>query len=413
MRPLRALLPTICALLILALAIGATAPRAAAAELVFAYDDGRIVAADDADRLWAPASLTKLMTAYVVFEAIALGHLRWNQSLTVSRAAASQPAVALGLKLGETISVGDAVKAMLLRSSNDAAVVLAEAVSGTEERFAQRMTQTARRLGMFQSNFANASGLPHKDQVTTAREMGLLARALLRDLPSLTRVVAKTGFDYNGKWLGNINGVLNTLSGADGMKTGFTCKSGYNLIVSAQRANERVIAVILGERSSGARRSKAHRLIESGFKNLKDKSKVLGTLMPLLPEEGKRRSAVKPIPTVLSRSECAYGVARRNPNAGVGDRSGGSGRYRGPWGVQIGSFASKKQANFHLNSLRKDSSQLRVASRSVVNTKKPGNQKYRAAFTNLKEGEARDACRTLRQKGHFCVVLNSKGQATR
>ncbi len=169
------------------------ATSAQAALLSVSFEDGRILEAEEPDRLWHPASLTKMMTAYLAFEALALGYLEWDQELTVSKEAGRQPEVALGLNQGDKISVGKAIEAMLLRSANDAAVVLAEAVAGSEEQFAQRMTETARRLGMTRSHFVNANGLPADEQVTTARDMAILARALLIDLPRRYRSSARAG----------------------------------------------------------------------------------------------------------------------------------------------------------------------------------------------------------------------------
>jgi len=391
---------TLAALLVSLLTLGlGAAASSESAQLSVDFEAGLILEAEEADRPWHPASLTKLMTAYLVFEALALGYLDWDQMLTVSKDAGRQPEVALGLNQGDTITVGKAVEAMLLRSANDAAVVLAEAVAGSEEHFAERMTGTARRLGMWQSTFVNASGLPDDEQITTARDMAILARALLVDLPQRYALFSKGGLSYGSSWLANINGILNSLSGADGLKTGFTCKSGYNLVVSAERSGRRVIGVVLGATSQAERRAEATALVERAFDSL-DRlqhedlapSRMGQFGVPLTPmDPGALEDRDATPPTVLTPADCIYGAAPR--------------MARGPWSIHVGNFRTYGQASSKMRSLRRLTSALGFSQQRISRAENVGASKYHARFANLKQSEAQRACQTLRAKGHYCRVL--------
>ncbi|HKY94366.1 MAG TPA: D-alanyl-D-alanine carboxypeptidase family protein, partial [Kiloniellales bacterium] len=250
-----------------------------AADLVFRVETGEILSADEPDAPWHPASLTKLMTAYVVFQALSTGRLTLDQELTVSEAAARQPATSLGVAEGRTITVEEALLGMLMRSGNDAAVVLAEAVAGSETAFADEMNLWAERLAMLGTYYVNASGLPDDLQITTARDLALLARALIQDFPQYYSYFGRSGFIFAGDWQGNINGILGSLSGADGMKTGFTCKSGYNLVVSVLRDGQRIVAVVLGDESPAGRSERARALVEAAFLSLADSERIPGPLL--------------------------------------------------------------------------------------------------------------------------------------
>ncbi len=242
-------------------------PAVVAANPVLVVDaaSGSIVHQDGADQRWYPASLAKLMTLYLVFEALDQGRLALNTPLPVSSAAAAQPAVRLGLRQGATLTVAQAVEALATVSSNDAAVVLAEALAGTETQFAVKMTARAAALGMVDTHYANASGLPNDAQVTTARDQAILARRLLTDFPQHYALFATRFTRYQGRTLHTHNGLLGRYPGADGMKTGFTCAAGYNIVASAARGGRRLIAVVLGANSRAARDAQVSRLLDAGF----------------------------------------------------------------------------------------------------------------------------------------------------
>lgn len=233
--------------------------------LVYDPASDTVLHAVEIDKPWFPASLTKMMTAYVVFEAVKQGKLDWAANVPISEYARGQPATRLNLRLGIAITVEQAVHGLILRSANDLAVALAEVVSGSEEAFVERMNATAQRLGMTRSRFANPNGLPGGDQVTTARDMAILAAAIARDFPDRMGVFSAPLIQIHKGAFANQNDLLVTLPGADGMKTGFTCGAGYNVVASASRDGRRLIAVVLGEPNRAQRSKKATDLLEAAF----------------------------------------------------------------------------------------------------------------------------------------------------
>jgi D-alanyl-D-alanine carboxypeptidase len=262
-----------------ALAATALAPRAGAeALLVIEAETGKVLHSENAGNPWYPASVTKLMTAYSVLRAIKEGRLTPEKAVKVSAAAAAQQPVKMGFPVGTLVTVDNALKMMMVRSSNDMAVVLAEAVSGSIENFADEMNRNARRLGMIQSTFVNPNGLPADDQVTSARDLGILARALIREFPEHDQYWHIPAIKMGKTVMRNYNSLIGRYPGADGMKTGFICASGFNLVASATRDNKRLIAVVLGASSSQARALKAAQLLERGFNS----NNGLGWLVPSL-----------------------------------------------------------------------------------------------------------------------------------
>ncbi|MGH8578634.1 MAG: D-alanyl-D-alanine carboxypeptidase family protein [Gammaproteobacteria bacterium] len=238
------------------------------AAVVVDAQTGRVLREVNADERNYPASLTKMMTLYLVFEALEDGRLLPKDRLRVSRHAASMVPTRLGLKTGQRIRVEDAILALVTRSANDAAVVLAEALGETEGQFARIMTGKAQWLGMSDTVFRNASGLPDKGQISTARNMATLALALLRDFPQYYRYFSTRAFAYKGRRYHNHNALLNAYPGADGIKTGYTRASGYNLVASAARAGQRLIAVVLGGKGARSRDRQTMQLLDQGFQRL-------------------------------------------------------------------------------------------------------------------------------------------------
>jgi D-alanyl-D-alanine carboxypeptidase len=224
---------------------------------------GRVLYEDNADALRHPASVTKVMTLYLLFEQIEAGRLRINSDLPVSAKAASQSPTKLYLRPGSTIEVEDAIKALVTRSANDAAVVIAEAIGGSEADFAQMMTAKARALGMSRTTFRNASGLPNPGQVTTARDLSILGRAIQDRFPRQYRYFATRTFYYKGQAIGNHNRLLGRVEGVDGIKTGYTRASGFNLLTSVKTDDRYLVGVVLGGSSGRARDNRMANLIES------------------------------------------------------------------------------------------------------------------------------------------------------
>jgi len=237
------------------------------AEILIDAESGLIIHEEDANHSWYPASLTKVMTLYMAFTALNQGQVGLQDRMPVSHHAAKQPTSKLGLRTGESITVEEAILAIITRSANDATVVLAEYIGGNEENFAARMTAKAHTLGMYDSHFMNATGLPHQWQVTTARDLGLLAWRIRRDFPNFYAYFAAHSFYFKGRELTGINKFTATFPGAEGMKTGFTCGSGYNLMSSAQQNGRRLIGVVLGGMSSSQRYQLMTDMMNRGFQN--------------------------------------------------------------------------------------------------------------------------------------------------
>jgi D-alanyl-D-alanine carboxypeptidase len=271
--------------LIAALAI--LAPRVAQAEalLVVEADTGKVLQADNATYPWYPASVTKLMTAYVTLKAVKDGRMSLDTLLTVSPVAASQSPSKMGFRPGTQLTVDNALKMMLVKSANDMAVVLAEGVGGSIDGFSAQMNQTAQRLGMTQTSYVNPNGLPADGQITSARDLAILARAIIRDLPEYEYFVHIPSIRYGRKVTQNFNKLIGRYPGADGFKTGFICASGYNLVASATRNGKRLIAVVLGASSGQMRAVRAAQLLERGFANnsLAWLRPSLGTVENLVP----------------------------------------------------------------------------------------------------------------------------------
>ncbi len=226
-------------------------------------NSGQVLHETDPDAPRHPASLTKVMTLYLLFGELDAGRIRLDYDLAVSAHAAEQNPTKLGLRAGQTLKVEDAIKGMVTKSANDAAVVVAEALGGSEEDFARMMTRKARALGMTNTIYVNASGLPADEQLTTARDQALLGRAIMHRFPQYYTYFSLPAFAYRGRFMSNHNSLLRTVDGVDGIKTGYTEASGYNLISSTGRTGRRVVGVILGERSNGARDVHMRNLIEA------------------------------------------------------------------------------------------------------------------------------------------------------
>ncbi|SIS48000.1 D-alanyl-D-alanine carboxypeptidase [Neptunomonas antarctica] len=233
--------------------------------IVVEAESGTVIKQSDADVPWYPASLTKMMTLYLTFQKLKNHDILLGSLLNVSDNAVRQPAVKLGVQSGEKISVEKAIKALSTVSSNDVAVVLAEAISGSEEKFAEKMNAQARIMSMKDSFFKNATGLPDAEQISSARDMAILARRLLLDFPEYYHYFSNRSLVHNGAVFVSHNGFLSAYPGADGFKTGYTCGSGYNLVASALHDGNRLIVVLFGAGSSGERKKTVKKLMDQGF----------------------------------------------------------------------------------------------------------------------------------------------------
>ena len=231
--------------------------------LVIDGNSGEVLQASNADAMRHPASLTKIMTLYLLFEELDAGRIRLDTPLKISAHAAEQAPSKLGLKPGQTIAVEDAIKAVVTKSANDVAVAIAENLAGSEDEFARVMTQKAHALGMAHTTYVNASGLPDDDQLTTARDLALLGRAIADRFPRYYRYFATPAFVYHGAAMRNHNHLLGAVAGVDGIKTGYTRASGFNLVTSVHRDGRYLVAVVLGGHSAFARDARMRELINS------------------------------------------------------------------------------------------------------------------------------------------------------
>jgi D-alanyl-D-alanine carboxypeptidase len=255
------------------------------ATLLIEADSGKVLHAENATMPWYPASTSKLMTVYVTLQAVKQQRITLNTLFTVSARAASQAPSKIGFKPGTQITVDNALKILMVKSANDMAVVLAEGVSGSVEKFSSEMNATSQRLGMTQSNWVNPNGLPADEQISSARDLAILARSLIHDFPEYDMYWHIPAIQLGKKYMRNFNTLIGRYEGADGMKTGFICASGFNLVASASRNGKRLIAVVLGAPSSPYRAAKAAGLLERGFNRgpLSWLSPSLGTVNALQP----------------------------------------------------------------------------------------------------------------------------------
>jgi D-alanyl-D-alanine carboxypeptidase len=367
------------------------APNVApSATIVIDAATAAVLKSTEATQLWRPASLTKLMTLYITFQELAAGHLKLDDTLTVSAYAAAMPPSELGLAKGEKITVEQAILATITRSANDAVVVLAERIGGDETAFAQRMTATARGLGMTGSVFRNASGLPDPEQVTTAHDMAVLALSLIRDFPQYYRFFSAHGVNHQGESLPTINAILNIYPGADGLKTGFTCGSGYNLVASAVRDGRRVIGVVLGGLTSDQRYRQMTDLLDAGF--------ATGTEEDPLTLDQMGKIAPGAPPQQLTAEDCTPGWSLR-PDGAIAGRLPG-------WGIVFGGYPQKGPTQALLSkSLKQIPPSLRAGRPTVVLRQYQDVRSYRAVIVGLTAGQAGDACRALWRAGSYCLAL--------
>lgn len=292
------------------LLVGATllAPAGATAgpALVFEPYNGTVFYAEDPDLVWFPASLTKLMTAYVAFQALKEGTVKPDTKVICSKKATEQAPTKLWLKEGESITLDTALKVLIVKSANDVAVMIAETVAGSEEAFVAKMNEAAKRLNMTRTHFVNPHGLPADNQVSSARDLAKLARAIIIEFPEHADIFTTVQVQVGKKLLRTHNGMLISYPGTDGMKTGFICDSGFNIVVSATREGRKLVAVVLGEVSVASRRERAVDLLDNGFKRYFWKS-LFGTSLDGL----AMQASLSTTPVHLRETICGAARAKR------------------------------------------------------------------------------------------------------
>ncbi|WP_049976066.1 D-alanyl-D-alanine carboxypeptidase [Azospirillum sp. B506] len=393
----------------------AEALAAKAAAIVVDARTGQVLIDQDADAITHPASLTKMMTLYLTFDALEDGRLTLDQQLPVSSWAESMSPTKLGLRAGQTLKVETAILGLVTKSANDAAVVLAEALGGTESRFAEMMTRKARELGMRHTVYRNASGLPNMEQVTTARDYAALSRALMRDHAKYYPYFSRRNFVYGGRTLANHNHLMSRYEGMDGIKTGYTVASGFNLAASAVRDGRRLVGVVLGGKSAVSRDNRMAALLDQAFgrpNRGRDDAPVMASLdttrSDAIDGEGDDdddEPEVKAKPVRASLQTAAVPAAI--PAAPAREEKPARGGSSSHWGVQVGAFSSKAAGNKAVSQAVKQAPfLLRTAKASVVEAKAGKETVYRARLTGLDEKDARKACAVLTKHGHHCVAVS-------
>ncbi len=384
------------------------------ASIVIDAETGQVLHGANQDTRNYPASLTKMMTLYMAFEALENGSLKLDQKLKVSRRAAGMPPSKLGLKAGRTIKAKDVILALVTKSANDAAVVMAEALGGKETTFARMMTKKAHALGMKRTQFRNASGLPNRGQLSTARDMSKLAQALLNDFPSYYKYFSTKSFTYAGRTYRNHNKLLKNYEGTDGIKTGYIRASGFNLVASVKRNNRRLIAVVFGGRTSRSRDKHMRKLLDRGFTKLADlriastppvpRRKPTATQLALAASGTPRAGAADPnsgLPIVTAAAPLALTAsnAAKAPGSATAFNPGN-------WGVQVGAFSkpapAKQAAALAAHSVPQILSAKPI---SVLSVDGLQGTLFRARVGELNEAGAREACRQLTHMSFNCVVV--------
>lgn len=385
------------------------------AAIVVDAKSGEVLYAKRADAPRYPASITKVMTLYLTFEALAAGRIELDDPVVFSPRAAAQPPTKIGVRAGDSITVADAMEAMVTRSANDVAVAMAEKLGGTEQRFATLMTLRAQELGMVNTNFANPHGLPNSRNLSTARDLAILSRAIMRDYPQYYRLFSTKNFAFRGQNIRNHNGLLYRMDGVDGLKTGFTNASGYNLAVSAVRDGRRLIAIVMGGPTVSTRDRVAESLLLTGFDVLDRRARgeqitvaqnffeptalAEGTEPSMQQGDTERGLEIALASSAPGRASNVKIVeAGSVPKLNGKDRGDGSGR----WVVQVGTFSKQADARKQLSISERRFGEFFGDARGV--TQKEGG-KYRARFSGFSEREARDACRALQAKKQPCLVV--------
>ncbi len=379
------------------------------ASIVIDARTGQVLHQVNADTRNYPASLTKMMTLYMTFEALSDGRINLGQQLAVSRTAAGRSATKLGLRRGEKIKVQDIILSLVTKSANDAATVMAEALGGSERRFSRMMTVKAREIGMDNTTFRNASGLPNRRQLTTARDMAILSRALYLDYPQYYHYFSTRKFTYKGLTHKNHNKLLGRYKGIDGIKTGYIRASGFNLAASVERDGRRLISVVMGGRSPRSRDRHVISLLERAFARLDGGDTVAAVpALPRKPVKRRRRKnhtngvvMVPPRKPIVDEKTYFNVMASMAP---VKRR-----RWRA-WAIEVGAYPRFAPAHLAITrAALKAPRLLRRGRVTILPVKKNGATLYRARVIGLSKSRARRACKYLRRKHITCNPVRPDG----
>jgi D-alanyl-D-alanine carboxypeptidase (penicillin-binding protein 5/6) len=409
------------------LSLQASPAQAGYAHFIMDANTGKVLAARNADVLNHPASLTKMMTLYMTFEALHAGRLRWDQKIKMSRNGAAVIPSKLYVREGQTFTVREAVYGMIVKSANDMAEGMGDHLGGSEARFAQMMTRKARQLGMTKTVFRNASGLPSKSQVTTARDMARLGLALQRDFPKEYGLFAMESFSFRGKRIRGHNNLMYRYQGMDGIKTGYTNASGFNLVSAVNHNGRRVVGVVLGGKTARSRDTQMAALLE---KAVPQASRSRNTEQLVASANVSRTfdapPAAVPLPMFAERREdpVAMQIATANnemadmiqvsaiPKPAPANPSiAQSTNQRSRWEVQIAATDSEAAARSLLANARSDIAGSYAGIAPYTEAVQSGSATlYRARFTGFEDqSSAVSACKELKAQSYACVVMTNEG----
>lgn len=404
-------------LMCMLLSLQASPASAGYAHYVFDANSGKVLAAENADVLNHPASLTKMMTLYMVFEALHDGRLRWDQKIVMSKNGAATIPTKLGVRAGKTFTVREAVYGMAIKSANDAAEAMGDHLAGSEQRFAQAMTRKARQLGMRNTTFRNASGLPDRRQVTTARDMAVLAVALINNYPKEYAVFSQRSFSFRGHRIRGHNNLMYRYKGMDGIKTGYTDASGFNLVSAVNDRGRRVIGVVLGGRTARSRDDQMAALLNRTM------PRASGRGLELAAKSAKSARAETadilpqsdiPLPTFATRTDAvaqqiaaADGLMADTIEATVASEV----MERSRWEVQIAATDTQAGADALLSEAARASlGRVSGISPYIERVTRGSATLYRARFTGFdSRSAAQSACRQLQVHAYSCMVMPRNG----
>jgi len=385
------------------------------ASIVVNETTGKVLYSRNADKKLFPASLTKVMTLYLLFEELEEGRITMNTHMKVSSVAAGRSPSKLGLREGSTIKVEDAMFALITKSANDVATVIAEHLAGTERKFAKRMTRKAQALGMTRTNFRNASGLPHSKQHSTARDMARLAIAIRKDFPQYFPYFKTQTYTWKGKKFKNHNTLLRTFKGADGIKTGYTRASGFNLMATAERNGTRLVGVVFGGRTGPSRDKHMKYLLAKEFDALPrfNKPVIRQARAPVKPE----LPAPPPKPTIVAlanvkETDARVSVPARKPETDlpplIDPTPAEATAEPNSWGIQIGSFSKRYNAHVAARNARRVADAIIPLQPALLSEVQYGEVTFwQVQFVGFDENEARAACVMLHRSGMACIVVPS------
>ncbi len=375
---------------------------------------GEVLHARSADAPRHPASLTKMMTLYRLFEALEAGEVQLDTELRVSAEAASRPASHLGLQEGEKIRVEDAIRALIIQSANDVAVVVAEHFAETEARFAAEITERAAELGLTGTTFRNASGLFHRDQRTTARDMARLAFALQRDFPQFSSYFAETRFTWRGTTHRTHHTLVGAMDGVNGLKTGYIRASGFNVAVTVNRDGRELVAIVMGGARPAVRDAHARELIEAAYAmlNARDQGRLLASLnsprLNPIREQALLTAELTPDLADALRP-IAVGSAAEAPPVQVvfDDTPQAPLPLPGDWAIQVGAYTSEAAALARLETVAMLNVDARLSNADHVAQPVQAGERnlWRARFAGLAADDAREACQRLEARSEPCFTV--------